>query len=54
MFLPDRQSLQIYLYRKPVDMRKQRTGLAALVKSVLELDPYSGALFVFIVRCSPF
>ena len=50
MFLPDRQCLQIYLYRKPVDMRKQRTGLAALVKSVLQLDPYSGALFVFIGR----
>ena len=50
MFLPDRQSLRVYLYRKPVDMRKQRNGLAALVKGVLELDPYSGALFVFVGR----
>ena len=50
MFLPDRQSLQIYLYRKPVDMRRERNALAALVKGVLELDPYTGALFVFVGR----
>ena len=48
MFLPDRQSLKIFLYRKPVDMRKQRNGLAAIAKSVLEKDPYSGALFCYI------
>jgi transposase len=50
MFLPDRQSLRIFLYRKPVDMRKQRNGLAALAKSVLDTDPNSGALFCFIGR----
>jgi transposase len=40
----------VYLCRKPVDMRKQMDGLAAIVKEVLELDPLSGALFVFIDR----
>jgi transposase len=50
VFLPDRQSLRVFLYRRPVDMRKQRHGLAALAKSVLEADPFSGALFCFIGR----
>jgi len=50
VFLPDRHSLRIFLYRKPVDMRKQRHGLAALAKSVLDVDPFSGALFCFIGR----
>src|ERR1700760_1208738 len=49
MFLPDRQHLRVFLHRTPVDMRKQRNGLAALAKSVMEQDPFSaGSLFVFI------
>jgi transposase len=31
-------------------MRKQMDGLAAIVKEVLELDPLSGSLCVFINR----
>jgi transposase len=50
VFLPDRESLKIFLHRKPVDMRKQRNGLAAIAKSVLEQDPYGGALFCYIGR----
>ena len=38
---------RIYLAAEPVDFRKGMTGLAALVKSSFELDPYGGALFVF-------
>jgi transposase len=48
MFLPDRHSLKVFLYRKPVDMRKQRNGLAAITKAMLEQDPYSGALFCYV------
>jgi transposase len=51
MFLPDRQSLRVYLHRAPVDMRKQRHGLAAIAKNVMEQDLCSpGALFCFIGR----
>ena len=38
---------RIYLHRAPIDMRKQRCGLAALVQEVLKEDPFSGALFLF-------
>lgn len=40
---------RIYLHRAPVDMRKQMNGLAILAQQ-LQLDPMSGALFVFINR----
>jgi transposase len=50
MLRPDRDIERVYLCRKPVDMRKQMDGLAAIVKEVLELDPMSGTLFVFIDR----
>lgn len=50
MFLPDRGSLKVFLYRKPVDMRKQRNGLAAIARAMLDQDPYSGALFCYIGR----
>ena len=50
MIRPDRDIERVYLCRKPVDMRKQMDGLAAIVKDVLELDPLSGALVVFIDR----
>jgi transposase len=41
---------RVYLHRAPVDMRKQINGLAILAQDVLQLDPMSGALFVFINR----
>ncbi len=50
MLRPDRDIERVYLCRKPVDMRKQMDGLAAIAKEVLELDPLSGTLCVFINR----
>ena len=38
---------RIYLYRKPVDFRKQANGLAALVELELGHNPFDGALYVF-------
>ena len=38
---------RVFLYRHPVDMRRQRNGLAALVQEVVRADPFSGAAFVF-------
>jgi len=49
MFLPESQ-FRIWLYAKPVDMRKSFNGLSALVKNQLQDDPLSGQLFVFINR----
>lgn len=49
MIRPDRDIERVYLCRKPVDMRKQMDGLAAVIKE-LELDALSGTLFVFINR----
>ena len=37
----------IYLYRDPVDFRKQALGLAALVEHELGHNPFNGALYVF-------
>lgn len=48
MIRPDINVDAVYLYRKPVDMRKQMTGLAALVEGVLNSNPFSGSMFVFI------
>ena len=41
-------STRIYLYRNPVDMRKSFNGLSNIVREILEQDPLSGHLFVFI------
>jgi len=38
---------RVFLYRKPIDMRKQRSGLAALVQEVIREDVFSGALSIF-------
>lgn len=43
-------SLRVYLYREPVDMRRGRNGLAALAREVLQIDPFSGALFLYVGR----
>ena len=41
---------EIYLYRQPVDFRKQANGLAALVELELGHNPFSGALYAFTNR----
>lgn len=41
---------KIYLASAPVDMRRDHDRLCALVRSVFELDPYSGQVFVFVGR----
>lgn len=38
---------RVYLATRPVDFRKGHAGLSLVVQSVLGLDPYSGAVFVF-------
>jgi transposase len=43
--------LQVYLHREPIDMRKGRNGLAALVREAMGQDPFApSALYVFIGR----
>ena len=37
----------VWLYRRPVDFRKQIDGLMILVADTLQRDPASGQLFVF-------
>ncbi|GIU51380.1 hypothetical protein TUM4438_40830 [Shewanella sairae] len=49
MLLPS-PDLRIWLYAKPVDMRKQFDGLIVLAKHQLHASPMSGELFVFINR----
>ena len=41
---------RIFLYRGAADMRKSFDGLSGLVRSELDGDPLSGALFVFCNR----
>jgi len=43
-------SVKIYLCAEPTDMRKGHDGLSALVQHRLELDVFSGHLFVFVSR----
>ena len=50
MIAPNQHSVRVWLYRRPTDMRKSYHGLSALAKHVLNEDPLSGALFVFINR----
>lgn len=38
---------KIYLATEPVDFRKGMDGLASLVSSNFDLDPFSGAFFIF-------
>ena len=49
MWAPSR-SVQIWLYRQPVDLRKSFDGLSALAKQQLGENPLSGAVFVFVNR----
>jgi len=49
MFFPE-ERIKIFVYTKPTDMRKSFRGLIALTKTVLEQDPLSGHLFMFVNR----
>lgn len=40
-------NFKIFLATHPVDFRKGMDGLAAIVQSEFDLDPFSGALFLF-------
>jgi len=40
-------SVRIFVASRPVDLRRSFDGLAALTQEQLELDPWSGHLFVF-------
>jgi len=46
MILPA-QNIRVVVAAKPVDFRKGHDGLAAVVQSVLGLDPHSGIIVVF-------
>lgn len=50
MMRPSGDGLKIYLHRAPIDTRKGRNTLANLAQEVLKLDPFSGALFVYVGR----
>jgi transposase len=41
---------EIYLYREPIDFRKQAQGLALLIEQELGHNPFSGALYAFTNR----
>lgn len=40
----------VYLSRGHVDMRKSINGLAAIVQGSFALDPFQGAIFVFVSK----
>jgi transposase len=43
--------VKVYLHREPIDMRRGRNGLAALVREGMQQDPFAPeALYVFIGR----
>jgi len=50
MMRPYGEGLKVYLHREPVDMRKGRNGLAALVQEAMKLDPFGQGLFAFVGR----
>ena len=50
MIRPCKQLKNIFVYRKPVDFRKQVNGLSVIVKYTLNQDPLSGNLYVFFNR----
>jgi len=43
-------TVQVYIAREPVDMRKSYDGLSGCVEQILNGDPLSGHLFVFFNR----
>lgn len=50
MWVSERKPRRIFALSAPVDMRKSFDGLIAVTRSVLQEDPLSGDLFVFINR----
>jgi transposase len=40
-------SVRIFVYTAPADMRKSFSGLSALVEQHMQLDSFSGHLFIF-------
>jgi hypothetical protein len=45
------QDVKVYLHREPIDMRRGRNGLAALVREAMTQDPFAPeALYVFVGR----
>ena len=50
MMRPCGEDLKIYLHRAPIDMRKGRNALAALAQQVMKVDPFGGALFIYVGR----
>jgi transposase len=43
--------VKVYLHREPIDMRRGRNGLAALVREAMSQDPFAPeALYVFVGR----
>lgn len=47
---PSRSMPEIYLYREPIDFRKQANGLAVLIEQELGHSPFTGALYAFTNR----
>jgi IS66 Orf2 like protein len=47
MLRPNASDQKVYLHRAPIDMRKQRNGLAAIVKEAMRQDPFQRAFFLF-------
>lgn len=47
---PSRSMPEIYLYREPIDFRKQANGLAVLIEQELGHSPFTGALYTFTNR----
>jgi transposase len=43
-------TVQVYIAREPVDMRKSYDGLSGCVEQLLRADPLCGHLFVFFNR----
>jgi len=49
MLRPEGEGLRVYLHREPIDMRLQRTGLAALVQEAIREDPFeANAIYAFV------
>jgi transposase len=42
--------LRVYLYRKTVDMRRGRNGLAAIAREAMAADVFCGAMYLFVGR----
>ena len=49
-FRPALDMPKIYLYRDPVDFRKQSAGLAAIVEGDIGHNPFDGGLYAFTNR----